>query len=386
MSKKKALVTASVASMIDLFNRDNIRILQELGYEVHIASNFVFGSITSQQRVDAFKQEMENAGIRVIHVPIPRSITDIKHIIASCKQMKKLMDKERYAIVHTQSPIGGVAARLAARKWRKKGTRVVYTAHGFHFFDGAPKANWLMFYPIEKIFSRYTDVLITINQEDYERAKKFHAKKVCYVPGIGVDVERFCVSSLSKREELRKEIGFEKNDFVLLSVGQLSKRKNQAIMIQAMAQIPDKQVKYFIVGLGEMEEADRKLIQELNLQERVILAGYRENVDELLHVADAFVFPSLQEGLPVSLMEAMAGGLPVVASKVRGNTDLITDGVEGVLVEAMDIEGYAEAVMKLKEDTLLQQKLSKNAQQKIQGFSTECVHEKMKEIYQNIVN
>ncbi|MBO5372849.1 MAG: glycosyltransferase family 4 protein [Lachnospiraceae bacterium] len=383
MNKKKALVTASVASMIDLFNRDNIRILQELGYEVEIASNFAFGSITSQKRVDAFKQEMENKGIRVIHVPIPRSITDIKHIISSYKQMKKLIREEEYALVHTQSPIGGVVARLAAKKWRKKGTRVIYTAHGFHFFNGASKASWLLFYPIEKLLSKGTDVLITINAEDYERAKKFSAKRVCYVPGIGVDVDKFRKPT-ENREALRQEFGFAEEDFVLLSVGQLSKRKNQETMIRAMAQISDRNVKYLVVGLGEMEEADRKLIMELGLKDRVILAGYKDNVDELLHTADAFVFPSLQEGLPVSLMEAMAAGLPIIASKIRGNTDLITDGMEGMLVEAMDTTAYAKAVMELKADSSLQKSYRNCALEKIQGFSAACVHDRMKDIYQSI--
>ena len=169
--KKKALMTASVASMIDLFNMDNIRILQQLGYEVHVASNFKFGSITSQERVDAFRKELKEAGIRVCHIPIPRSIGDIKNIVCSYRQMKRLLEKERYAIVHTQSPIGGVVTRLAAGRIRKHGGKVIYTAHGFHFFKGALKKNWMLFYPIEKFLSRYTDVLITINQEDYQRAR-----------------------------------------------------------------------------------------------------------------------------------------------------------------------------------------------------------------------
>lgn len=383
MTKKKALITASVASMIDLFNMDNIHILQELGYEVHVASNFEFGSITSQERVDTFRSELVADGISVFHVPIPRSIGAVKNIFVSYRQMKQLIEKEEYHIVHTQSPIGGVVARLAARKAGKKGTKVIYTAHGFHFFNGAPKRNWLLFYPIEKWLSRYTDVLITINKEDYERAKTFHAQKVCYVPGIGVDVDRF-QRPIRNREELRSEFGFTEEDFVLLSVGQLSERKNQATVIRAMEKISDKNVKYLIVGLGEMEENDRKLVKKLGLVGKVVFAGYRSDVAELLQMSDGFIFPSQQEGLPVSLMEAMAAGVPVIASRIRGNTDLINDTIDGMLIETMDVDGYVKAMQKIKADKTLQQQFAISALKKVQEFSIECVHEKMKDIYWNI--
>lgn len=383
MKQKKALMTASVASMIDLFNMDNIHILQELGFEVQVAANFEFGNITSKERVNQFRRELEEAGIKTWHIPIPRSIGDIQNIYRSYSQMRQLCKREQYQIVHTQSPIGGVVARLAAKDMRKAGSHIIYTAHGFHFFKGASKKNWMLFYPIEKIFSRYTDVLITINQEDYQRAKQFHAKEVCYVPGIGMDIEKFQMGG-ENRQILRQELGFEEEDFVILSVGQLSRRKNQETIIRAMAQISDEKVKYLIVGLGEMEDIDRKLIEQYGLQKRVVLAGYRGDVRELLHAADCFIFPSLQEGLPVALMEAMAAGLPVVCSRIRGNTDLITDGVEGRLVEPMDTVGYVAAVTELKANPDMRQQFCMNAGIKIQKFSSNCVHEIMEDIYRDI--
>lgn len=380
--KKKALMTASVASMIDLFNMDNIHILQEAGYEVHVASNFKFGSITSQERVDTFRRELTDAGILTYHIPIPRSIGDIKNIIRSYRQMKQLCAKEQYALIHTQSPIGGVVTRLAAGKIRKKGSKVIYTAHGFHFFKGASKKNWILFYPIEKFLSRYTDVLITINQEDYQRAQKFHAGKVCYVSGIGIDIQKFS-EDIPDRAQVRESFGVTGQDFLLISVGQLSKRKNQETLIRAMAEISDKTIKYLIVGLGEYEQIDRELAKKLHVEDKVIFAGYHENVNALLHAADCFVFPSLQEGLPVSLMEAMAAQVPVICSRIRGNIDLITDGTEGILVEAMDVKGYAKAVMELKAHPKLAAEYRKNAFEKIKGFSIGAVHGQMEEIYYN---
>lgn len=378
--KKKALMTASVASMIDLFNRNNIQILQEMGYEVHVAANFKEGNITSDERVREFRKELKQNGVKVIHVPIPRSIFRIKDILISYFQLKKLCGKENYALVHTQSPIGGVVARMAAASSRETGTRIIYTAHGFHFFQGAPLQNWLLFYPIEKLLSLCTDALITINREDYRRAKTFSAKEVRYVPGIGIDTKKI---SASRKDCLfiRKEFGFSEKDFIVISVGQLSKRKNQEVIIRAMAQIKDASIKYLLVGLGEKEAEYRELIKTLSLQDRVILAGYREDVPELLHMADVFVFPSLQEGLPVALMEAMAAGIPAVCGKIRGNVDLITDGIEGVLAEPEDSKAFAEAIVELKKNPDKAMFYRKNAKKKIRGFSVEVVDGEMREIY-----
>ncbi len=383
-SKPKALMTASVASMIDLFSMDNIRILQQLGYQVEVAANFEFGSITSQKRVETFREKLLQEGIKVYHVPIPRSIADVKNIVLSYKMLKKICEKEQYDIIHTQSPIGGVVARLAAKGIRKKGTKVVYTAHGFHFYQGAPKKNWILFYTIEKFLAKYTDVLITINKEDYEVAKKFSAQKVCYVPGIGIEIEKF-QKSPDNRLELRKALGLKADDFVVLSVGQLSKRKNQQMMIRAMAELKEhKDIRYVIVGLGECEERDRELIRQLKLEKKVILTGYRSDINHLLHMADCFAFPSLQEGLPVALMEAMAAGLPVVCSNIRGNKDLVTDRIHGRILEPQDAEGYANAILELKENPSKARQYCENAQEKIIEFGNKKVRAVMEGIYKEL--
>lgn len=378
--KKKALMTASVASMIDLFNMDNIQILQQMGYEVHVAANFKEGNITSDERVKEFRRELESDGIATYHIPIPRSIFKIWSILSSYFQMKRLCKREGYALIHTQSPIGGVVSRLAAASQRKSGTSVIYTAHGFHFFKGASKKNWLIFYPVEKFLARYTDVLITINQEDYKRAKKFPAKKVCYVHGVGIDTKCF---SVPKNNSIltREEFDLKKDDYVVLSVGQLSKRKNQEVVIKAMALIEDKSIKYLVVGVGENETKYKELIKKLNLENRVILAGYRSDIGRLLTCVDCFAFPSLQEGLPVSLMEAMAAGLPVVCSDVRGNRDLIKDGVNGKLLDPFDISGFANAIKEYKNNPRLAARYGGLAQKRVKSFDNCVVRKEMEKLY-----
>lgn len=232
MVNNRILMLASVASMIDLFNADNLDILEALSCKIDVAANFSNGSITSQKRVDAYKKELENRSINVYNIPIPRSIFKIKDIIRAYRKVKEMANERHYRIVHCHSPIGGVLARLACRNARKNGTKVIYTAHGFHFFNGASLVNWLIFYPIERLCSHFTDVLITINQEDYSRAKAWHTCDVKYVPGIGVHTEEFRKESVD-RVALRNELGIKESDFVFLSVGQLSVRKNHEVVIRA---------------------------------------------------------------------------------------------------------------------------------------------------------
>ena len=378
---KKALELASVASMIDLFNRDNIDILKELGYQVDVAANFVDGSITSDARVKEFKQELIDKGINVYHIPIPRSIFKINQIIKSYKQVKKLCKMNHYQIIHCHSPIGGVITRIAARKARKKGTDVIYTAHGFHFYRGAPLMNWIIFYPIEKFCSRFTDYLITINHEDYRRAyKSFYAKEVKYVPGIGVHVDEIQAIEVD-RNKLREELGLKNNDFVIISIGQISIRKNQKVIINALSKIANPQIKYVVVGFGELEDELKKLVKENNLENSIIFTGYRKDAKTLLHVADLFAFPSLQEGLPASLMEAMAVGLPVVASNIRGNNDLIEDGVNGFLYNYQDVDAFANGIVTIFKDHKLANEMRNNNLKKIVNYDQKKVKSIMRELF-----
>lgn len=346
MENKNVLMLASVASMIDLFNADNLNILGVLNCKIDVVANFENGSITSQKRVDAYKKELNEREINVYDIPIPRSIFKIKDIIKAYIQVKNLVKEKHYRIVHCHSPIGGVIARLACRKARKSGTKVIYTAHGFHFFKGASLINWLIFYPIEKLCSHFTDVLITINQEDYLRAKSWHTCNVEYIPGIGVHTEDFLNEQVN-RSALRKELGLSDSDFVFLSVGQLSVRKNHEVVIRALAKIKNHNVKYLLVGFGEMEKKLKSLAESLNVSDRVVFAGYRGDIRKILHIVDAFVFPSLQEGLPVSLMEAMSVGLPIVCSAVRGNVDLVEKGKGGYVYGCHDVAGFANGMSEI---------------------------------------
>lgn len=379
--KKQALCIASVASNLDNFNRNNVKILQELGYEVTLAANFYSKEdINSQEKINDFAKEMRAIGVHITHIDFARSPKKAVMQIKSILQIRKLLARN-FDLIHCHTPVCAVIVRALAQKYRRKyGTRVFYTAHGFHFYTGAPLKNWLVFYPVEKWMSRYTDVLITINKEDYKRAKtKFHAKKTVYVPGIGVDTKKF--GTHRRSDEIRKELGIGADEKILLSVGELNENKNHEIVIRALAKCKNI-YHYIIVGQGRKREQLESLIRELGLEEKVKLVGFREDVADFYDAADAFVFPSFREGLSVSLMEAMASGLPVVCSRIRGNTDLIDDGKGGYLFNPSEIDDVEKSIGKLMEEDRI--KFGTYNLQKISKFDLKNVGKRMTEAYGGI--
>ncbi len=382
---KKALVVASVASMIDQFNMPNLILLKEMGYEIDVATNFEqSGSITSE-RANSLKSRLNELGIRAVNVPIPRNIFAFHNILKSLKLLKAMLNSNKYDLMHCHSPIGGAIARLAAKKSRKKnGTKVIYTAHGFHFYKGAPIKNWILFYTIEKYCSKFTDVLITINKEDYALASaKMNANQVKYFPGVGIDVDKFSKNESEDlvRSSKRCKLGIGSDDIVLLSVGELNKNKNHAVIIDAIFKLRNPKIKYLIVGKGALKKALEEKILERNLQNQVFLLGYRTDVADLYKSADLFVFPSYREGLSVSIMEAMGSGLACVVSSIRGNTDLIDDKKGGLLCAPNDVNAFEIAIKKLIENKDMRFKFGKYNEQKIKNFSVATVMEKTREIY-----
>ncbi|WKY43529.1 glycosyltransferase family 4 protein [Eubacteriaceae bacterium ES2] len=377
---KKALMMASVAGMIDSFNRDNIKILQSLGYQVEIACNFSLGLPETIAREQRFREEMEDQGINTHELPVPRAISKIADILKAYSLMKKLCQENKYDLVHCHSPIGGVIARLACRKARMSGTKVIYTAHGFHFYKGAPLKNWLLFYPVERLVSRFTDLLITINREDYKRAQGFHAKKVVYLPGIGVDTKKFSNVS-DQRSQKRQELGIDEQITVILSVGELIHRKNFETALKAAARLKDEAFVYLFCGEGPLNKILKTMAIELGISDKVFFLGFRRDIPQICGAADLFFFPSYQEGLPVAVMEAMSSGLPVVASSIRGNTDLIADNEGGYLFEAEDHDGYAKALKLLLKDEALRKSMGNHNQEVMKKFEKGAVNDQMKDYY-----
>ena len=335
---KKALFVATVVKThIMTFHVPYLKMLKEMGYETTVAA----------------RNDYENPKDCVIphcdqyyDIPFERSPLKLSNIKAF-KSLKKVIDEGNYDIIHCHTPVGAMLTRLAALWARKRGTKVIYTAHGFHFFKGAPLINWLLYFPVEWFLAYFTDVLITINKEDYVRAQKFAAKKVYYVPGVGIDTKKFTVTDKvrqEKRTAIRAEFGIPESATVLLSVGELIPRKNHRVVIEALAKIDKDNLYYVICGRGPLMESYKELAKLLGVSSRVMLTGFRSDVADFYCTSDVFVFPSLQEGLPVALMEAMASGLSVVCSDVRGSTDLVGENKAGILVLRNKADDYAKAI------------------------------------------
>ena len=314
-------------------------------------------------------------------LPFERSPLKLNNIKVY-KQLKGLIDGNKFDIIHCHTPMGGALTRLASRDARKKGTSVIYTAHGFHFYKGAPILNWLLYFPIEKWLSKYTDVLITINKEDYTRAmKSFKAQDVKYVRGVGIDTKKFTQLSIDKKQK-RKSINVPENAFIIVSVGEVNKNKNHSIVIKALAKLNRSDIYYVICGQGPLESYLYSLAAELKIEKQIKLLGFRRDVNEICQLANIFVFPSFREGLSVALMEAMAAGLPVVCSDIRGNSDLIEDEKGGFLVDPYDVDNFANALEKVYKSQKLRNFFSQNNTQHIKNYSLEIITDQMSKIYE----
>lgn len=372
------LMTASVPSMIGQFNMNNIKILLDMGYEVHVATNFKDYSYWPKERVKAFIKKLKILRVKYHQIDYSRSPKNARRVMKSVMQMERLLETELFVFVHCHTPMAGVVSRICCHK---NGVKVIYTAHGFHFYIGAPLWNWMVYYPIEKFLSKWTDVLITINKEDYERAnKKFHAKKNVYVPGVGVDTGKY--GTHDHGLDIRKELGLLEDNTMFLSVGELNKNKNHEIVIRALKGLP-KNIVYVIVGKGELSDYLEKVAAEVDITDRVIFTGFRNDVAEFYAAANIYVLPSIREGLNVSLMEAMASGLPCVVGNIRGNKDLIDDEKGGYLFEPTSDKSVKFALKRIL-DIKNRDRLGIYNLNKIKKFDFERVENAISDIYGGI--
>lgn len=375
---KKVMMLTTTAYMSERFNRDNILLLEEMGYEVHVVANFDKGNPTTKEVLDEFKKWVEEHHGRWLSIPVTKSPADIPNNLVAYKQLIALVKEHQYEFIHCHTPVGGVLGRCVGHRTH---TKVIYTAHGFHFFEGAPLINWLLYYPVERFLSRWTDMLITINQEDYNRAKKsFQAKRTEYIPGVGIDLEKFKVEKCDIATK-RSELGLQTKDIMLLSVGELNSNKNHGLIIQALAQVKKENLHYCIVGQGSLFEELKTMMEELNISSQIHLLGYRNDMREIYQAADVFVFPSKREGLSVALMEAMAMGLPAICSNIRGNKDLIVDKCGGILVESDSKDAFIDAITYLTNKTDICESMGRFNKQEIQSYSREKVMNLMRKLY-----
>lgn len=369
----KILYVSTVLSTVNAFLIPHLAFLQKEGHEVGIACN---PSDSTTDLADQF-------GIPIYPIPFQRNPFS-KMNRKAMEDIRSLVKKEGFQVIHVHTPVASFITRFALRKM--KDIKIFYTAHGFHFFKGAPLKNWLLYYSLERFAARWTDCLITMNGEDYYAAIKLHLRKggmVFQAPGVGIDIAKFSPRGWEEKQRLRKKYGYDDKDFLLIYVGELSVRKNQGMLFEVLQLLKDRipTVKLLLVGDGPMEEKYKNLVRRMKIEDNVEFLGFREDIPQLLALSDVLVSTSRQEGLPVNVMEGMATGLPLVVTDCRGNRDLVEDGKNGFLIPLGASKQFASAIEKLYISSDLRHRFSKANLMRVQDYRLEIVLEKMRGIY-----
>ncbi|MDC0703003.1 glycosyltransferase family 4 protein [Priestia sp. AB] len=364
----KVLFCATVDFHFQAFHLPYMKWFKEQGWEVHVAASGNMKLPYADQKYN---------------ISIQRSPFHMGNMKAY-RELKTVINENKYNIIHCHTPMGGVLARLAARKARKQGTKVIYTAHGFHFCKGAPPVNWLFYYPIEKTLAHYTDCLITINQEDYQLATQhFKAKRIEHVHGVGINTENFKPANEKEKIHLKESFGYHPDDFLLFYAAEFNKNKNQQLLLQSLALIKDEipHAKLLLAGKGPLLENCRELAANLGIFHMVEFLGYRNDLQKIVPMCDVAVASSLREGLPVNIMEAMACGLPIVACSNRGHIELVQESLNGYIVPANEYQTFSLRILEIYRSKKLYRKMSMESKRIIRNFSLNQVTKELSNVY-----
>lgn len=369
---KKVLLVASVQSHIAQFHRPLIKVLNESGYEIHVAArdNLAEKNGLAIKNVD-----------KIFNLPFQRNPLDPRNLKAYIG-LRKILKSESYDFISCNTPAAGVCTRLAARDVRKQGTKVYYTAHGFHFYKGAPKVNWLLYYPIERLMARFTDTLITITKEDYRLAKPNFRTNVAHIHGVGADSGKFLSVAPEDNRLFRHEQGYDER-FVILCVGELRRNKNQRTVINAVKKVSENhpEVLLLLAGNGPTDAALREQIESLDMQDHVRMLGYCTDLEKYMNACDVLVSASYREGMPLNIMEAMVCRKPVIVSYNRGHRELVHRGKNGFLFEADNSDALAELIGNLMNNDEMRTELGKRGRVYVEPYLDRHVECELKDIY-----
>ena len=364
---RKALIVATIGGFLPVSEINNARLLQELGYEVHYAANM-------HNRIYEFdEQKLIGEGFILHHVDFSKNPFNFVRLAQSIQKVKEIIKEQQIEVVHCHTPVGGVVGRLAPFFMKRNRPKVIYTAHGFHFYKGAPLLNWLLYYPVEYLLSKITDCIVTINHEDYECAQKMCANKVTYIPGVGIDLERFCPGEKH-----------EKNGFSIISIGELNKNKNHETIIKAIAKLQDKDIIYEIYGNGPGRDDLQKMINEYHLEKQIFLKGFEIDIENKLVDADCCIFPSIREGLGLAALEALACGIPLITSDNRGTREYMQHNINGIVCDPLDIDAFASAIVQIKENRARAEQMAEVGLETVQAFSVEQSTKIMRALYETL--
>lgn len=370
--KKRILILTTISGFLPKFLMNQVRVLKELGYEVHYASNF------DRPIYECDQEMLTREGIQCHHIPIEKSPFQVTKNIKALRQLNELIKNENIDVIHCNNPVGGLLGRLV-----KKRVYTIYTAHGLHFYKGAPLKNWLFYYPIERFLARKTDLFITINEEDFNRVKKFRIRRtdgVYKIPGVGVDPNRF-LPKCEEKKQIRKRLGIPEDTFVFLSVGELNQNKNHITLLQSILKVKENSQKshLYICGEGNKRKELEQFIHQNHLSDTVKLCGYQKEIENYYQAADVFLFPSHREGLGMASLEAMSVGLPIIVADNRGTREYAKENA--IRCSATNVKDFTSAMHLLYKDESLRRKMGNESRKIAEAFSVEKSTEVMREIY-----
>lgn len=376
---RKALIVTALAGFVRSFLMSDIACLRDLGFEVHCAANAHHPG--SEGVVEALSQ----AGVIFHQVDFSSSKPLSFETVKAWRALSSLGNAVGFDMVHCHTPIAGAVTRGVFRKKRKQGTVMLYTVHGFYFHKQSGLKSWLLYRNIEDLFSRYTDTFITINREDYANAQRMHCEDVRYIPGVGVDIDKFHDADVDV-PGYRSRLGLSEEDFVVLAIGELSYRKNHRIIIEALAESEIQNAVMVICGNSianpELKSKLEELAESLHVDVRFL--GLRDDIPQICRCADIGVLPSLREGLGLAGIEMLASGLPLVASNVQGIPDYVEDGINGYLCDPTDSTDFAKAISRLTDESL-RSRMSAIGYQSVRAFSKTESERAMADIYRSAV-
>lgn len=377
----KALLLAAMGSVHRQHNKANIKALKEIGAIIYLAANF--GTDTPREKNNTqFVAECKRDGINIIDIPFRRGgfITNIFQIPV----LNKFLKREKFDIVHVHTETGGFMLRLSCLIQSKCNTKFVYTPHGMSFWKGSSLKSQLVYRPLERWICSAMDMNLGMNMEEVENLEQWNKRTAHYVHGVGLDVARM-QNPVRSREQMREEFGLTESDKFIASIGELDDNKNHITVIKALATLGRKDFKYVVCGVGPNKDMLLAEAEHMGLKENVILAGYRSDIPDVLNAADIFVFPSFHEGMPVSALEAMACGLPIICSEIRGNVDIIREGDNGYLFQPSDVETLARKLEYLLDDAEKRKIMGLKNKENVKDFSLESVTEELKRIYKSVL-
>lgn len=383
---KQVLIITNQSGFLWKFEMENVRLLQSMGYRVHYASN------SDEEGYHYDSRQLDELGVVYHNIEIARSPYMIGMNYRALQQLKKIVEEEHISVIHCHTPVGGVLGRLVSVLSEHK-PKVIYTAHGFHFYKGAPLMNNILYKSVELFLAPFTDALVLINKEDFDSAKRFHLKKrgkVYQIPGVGIDLHNFTAVDIAEKKKYKEKLGINKDTFFILSVGEVNKNKNHMAVIHAIKKMKeDASIStnfiYGICGDGFCMDELEKYVEMIGLQDSVLFFGYQSDVRPYYAAADVTAFPSIREGLGMAGIESLAMGVPVIASDNRGTREYMINGENGYVCDAMDVDGFIDGIEKVMTLTDKERdELSQSCVASIQRFSKEYTNEIMTEVYKRI--